>query len=122
MLDPEVMGEMFGKPRVREHPLVKNHDRAVVGEILEAVGHRDHEAVPATGKLAEQGDNFLLGLRIQPARHLVTEQDRGTADQLHGQRQTPFLAAREDLDHALAEFIHPDLTEETGDHFLPLIP
>ena len=116
--DPEVMGKMARHPRIGEHSLVENDDRAVIGDVLKAVGDRNDKAVAAARKLAEQGDDLLLGLRIKTTRHLVAEKDRGTAHQFHGEGQAPLLAAGEDLDRAIAELLHPHLAKQAGDHFL----
>ena len=115
------MGEMGGGPGIGQDAAVEDGHGIVIGQILETVGHGDHETVAVARYPPEQSHDLLLRLGVQPACHLIAEKDRGTAHQFHGQGETALLTSRKNLDAAFRKLGHSNLGKEAGHQRFPLL-
>ena len=74
----------------------RQHGNAVEQcQVAQAVGYDKDHAVPFARDFAQEFEDFLLRLGVQPAGHLVAEEKRRLAGHLHGEGQPAPLPARE---------------------------
>ena len=72
-LDIEVVQECIGSAVVGDMAMIEHEDAVVECEMPQAVRNRKDDAVVAPREVMHQLDNFVLGLRIESARHFVAK-------------------------------------------------
>ena len=85
-------------------------DRDVVGQfigLLEILRREEHRR-SALGQLADRAPHLVAGFWVEPGGGLVQEDDRGTADQAHGDVEAAAHAAGERRHSAIGRFLQPE--------------
>ena len=115
------MGELAGRAVEGDATLVVDQDRVVEFKMSEGVGHKNDGATVVAGKIVEEVNDFAFGAGIESTCDLVTQEELGIRDELHGESETPFLSAREHPDVAVGNGSEASLLQNTVNALIELL-
>lgn len=74
-LDTEIMIQRVRRPVINQRALIKDENAVVQPKVARAVGDIQDDSITATRELMHQLHNFVFGFRVEPAGHLIAEQE-----------------------------------------------